>query len=80
MCVIFSRTLEERAQRLFSTKGLKSLDPSLLAKSKPGKASKEKEQMRQKDIAGLESQVYKYVASFEYSEHNFAYFMLHILD
>lgn len=52
-------TLEERAQRLFSTKGLKALDPSLLAKSKPGKASKEKEQMRQKDLARLESEVYR---------------------
>ncbi|KAK2159607.1 hypothetical protein LSH36_150g05032 [Paralvinella palmiformis] len=35
-------TLEERAQRLFSTKGKKldELDPALFAKSKPGKAGK----------------------------------------
>lgn len=52
-------TLEERAQRLFSTKGLKSLDPSLLAKNKPGKASKEKDMLRQKEIAALEAQVYR---------------------
>lgn len=38
----FGRTLEERAQRLFSTKGktLEQLDPALFAKSKPGKAGK----------------------------------------
>ena len=36
------RTLEERAQRLFSTKGKKldELDPALFAKAKPGKAGK----------------------------------------
>lgn len=38
------RTLEERAQRLFMTKGksIEQLDSSLLAKSKPGKAGKER--------------------------------------
>ena len=37
-----SRTLEERAQRLFSTKGkrMEDMDPSMFAKSKPGKAGK----------------------------------------
>ena len=36
------RTLKERAERLFSTKGkrLEDLDPSLLAKAKPGKTAK----------------------------------------
>ncbi|XP_044742309.1 splicing factor 3A subunit 3 [Chrysoperla carnea] len=52
-------TLEERAQRLFSTKGLKTLDPSLMAKTKPGKAGKSKEIERQRDIASLEAQVYR---------------------
>lgn len=55
---IFS-TLEERAQRLWSTKGLTSLDPSLLAKNKVGKATKEKEQVRHRELAGLEAQVYR---------------------
>lgn len=54
-------TLEERAQRLFSTKGLTSLDPSLLAKNKAGKATKEKEQLRHRDLASLEAQVYRRV-------------------
>lgn len=37
-----SRTLEERAQRLFSTKGksLESLDPSLFAKNPKAKGPK----------------------------------------
>ena len=37
-----SSTLEERAQRLFSTKGkrMEDMDPSMFAKSKPGKAGK----------------------------------------
>lgn len=54
-------TLEERAQRLFSTKGKKldELDPALFAKSKPGKAGKAKEVERQKEIANLEAQVYR---------------------
>lgn len=53
-------TLEERAQRLFSTKGKTSLDPSLLAKGKPGKMNRTKEQERQKELAMLEAQVYKF--------------------
>lgn len=57
--VLFYSTLEERAQRLFSTKGKKSLDPNLLAKSKPGKSTRNKDLERQRDIAFLESQVYK---------------------
>jgi len=55
-----SRTLEERAQRLFSTKGKKDLDPSLMAKSKKGsKAANTKMLERQKEIAHLEGQVYR---------------------
>lgn len=43
LCVyILDRTLEERAQRLFSTKGksLESLDPSLFAKNPKAKGPK----------------------------------------
>ncbi|GFG37607.1 hypothetical protein Cfor_12689 [Coptotermes formosanus] len=53
-------TLEERAQRLFGTKGKKSLDPSLFAKNKPGKVGRGKESERQREIASLESQVYRF--------------------
>ncbi|EDO29934.1 predicted protein [Nematostella vectensis] len=51
-------TLEERAQRLFSTKGvpLEKLDPSVFAKSRAGKGRESSE--RQKDIASYEAQVY----------------------
>ncbi|KAI8520637.1 PREDICTED: splicing factor 3A subunit 3-like [Branchiostoma belcheri] len=55
-------TLEERAQRLFSTKGksLEELDPSLFAKSKPGKGKGAKDvSEKQKEIASLEGQVYR---------------------
>lgn len=54
-------TLEERAQRLFSTKGVKQIDQSLLAKNaKMGKnaSSAAKEQARQKEIALIEAQLY----------------------
>ncbi|XP_058806048.1 splicing factor 3A subunit 3 [Phymastichus coffea] len=51
-------TLEERAQRLFSTKGESSLDPNLLAK-KQRKLGKGKNVEKQKEIACLEAQVYK---------------------
>jgi splicing factor 3A subunit 3 len=55
-------TLEERAQRLFSTKGMKQIDQSLLAK-KGGAMGKNvstatKEQARQKEIASIEAQIY----------------------
>uniref|UniRef100_A0A3Q3KVW9 Splicing factor 3a, subunit 3 n=1 Tax=Labrus bergylta TaxID=56723 RepID=A0A3Q3KVW9_9LABR len=55
-------TLEERAQRLFSTKGksLESLDPSLFAKNPKAKGPK-KDVERNKEIGFLESQVYEYV-------------------
>ncbi|XP_067675220.1 splicing factor 3A subunit 3-like [Haliotis asinina] len=55
-------TLEERAQRLFNTKGknLEDLDPSLFAKSKPGKAGKNRDSERQREIAALEAQVYRF--------------------
>nr|CAI5832704.1 unnamed protein product [Callosobruchus analis] len=52
-------TLEERAQRLFSTKGKGSLDPSLMTKGNKRKASKEKEQLRQRELATLEAQIYR---------------------
>jgi len=45
---------------LFSTKGKKDLDPSLMAKSKKGdKAANTKVAERQRDIAHLEAQVYR---------------------
>uniref|UniRef100_A0A8C7XJI0 Splicing factor 3a, subunit 3 n=1 Tax=Oryzias sinensis TaxID=183150 RepID=A0A8C7XJI0_9TELE len=55
-------TLEERAQRLFSTKGksLESLDPSLFAKNPKAKGPK-KDTERNKEIAFLEAQVYELV-------------------
>jgi len=57
-------TLEQRAQRLFSTKGkgLEELDQTLFAKAKPGKASKvgkNKDSEKQREIALLEAQVYR---------------------
>ncbi|XP_022100701.1 splicing factor 3A subunit 3-like isoform X1 [Acanthaster planci] len=53
-------TLEERAHRLFSTKGvpMDQLDTSLFAKSKTGKGGKKDNSGKQKDIAFLEAQVY----------------------
>ncbi|XP_078319179.1 splicing factor 3A subunit 3-like [Crassostrea virginica] len=55
-------TLEERAMRLFSTKGknLEDLDPSMFAKSKPGRAGKSRDAERQKEIAQLEGQAYRF--------------------
>ncbi|KAK6187943.1 hypothetical protein SNE40_005860 [Patella caerulea] len=55
-------TLEERAQRLFSTKGksMEDLDPNLFAKSKPGKTTnKSKDAEKQRDLAALEAQAYR---------------------
>ncbi|KAJ8779853.1 hypothetical protein J1605_012143 [Eschrichtius robustus] len=58
----YKRTLEERAQRLFSTKGksLESLDTSLFAKNPKSKGTK-RDTERNKDIAFLEAQIYEYV-------------------
>lgn len=53
-------TLEERAQRLFSTKGMKNLDPSLMAKKKSSSKDNSKDQARQREIARLESHLFKY--------------------
>lgn len=52
-------TLEERAQRLFSTKGKKTLDPSLLAKKITSKDNS-RELLRQKEIALIEAQIYRF--------------------
>lgn len=56
-------TLEERSNRLFSTKGkkLSELDPSLFAKTKSGGSKGEKsakETEKQKETASMEAQVY----------------------
>ncbi|EDV24471.1 Splicing factor 3A subunit 3 [Trichoplax sp. H2] len=52
-------TLEERAKRLFSTKGktLDQIDSSLFTKTKTGKGHQEGSD-RNKEIAGLEAQIY----------------------
>ncbi|XP_026485324.1 splicing factor 3A subunit 3 [Vanessa tameamea] len=52
-------TLEERAQRLFSTKGQTALDKSLVAKKGANKA-KASTLQRHKDIAAIEGQVYRF--------------------
>nr|CAG4640728.1 EOG090X03G1 [Eulimnadia texana] len=59
-------TLEERAQRLFSTKGkeLKDLDPSLFAKKSAGKngpGNGKNDDQRSKETALLEAQIYRLV-------------------
>lgn len=48
---------------MFETKGkkLSELDPTVFAKSKPGKAGRHKDVERQKEIAVLESQLYRFV-------------------
>ncbi|XP_072264308.1 splicing factor 3A subunit 3 [Pyxicephalus adspersus] len=55
-------TLEERAQRLFGTKGksLDSLDPSLFTKNPKAKGIR-RDTEKNKDIAFLEAQIYEYV-------------------
>ncbi|XP_011182504.1 splicing factor 3A subunit 3 [Zeugodacus cucurbitae] len=55
-------TLEERAQRLFSTKGKKTLDPSLIAKKPANKNANvhSRNNERHKEIAQLEALLYKY--------------------
>lgn len=52
-------TLEERAQRLFSTKGKRIIDPSLLAKKDVGRQSA-RDAARHREIANLEAQLYRY--------------------
>ncbi|KAK2715460.1 splicing factor 3A subunit 3-like [Artemia franciscana] len=54
-------TLEERAQRLFSTKGkrMSEIEPSLFAKGQPARESKQNGN-KARDIAFLEAQVYKF--------------------
>lgn len=54
-------TLEERAQRLWSTKGVAvdTLDASLFAKTKQGKTVSDKNAEKNKEIASLEAQVYR---------------------
>lgn len=56
-------TLEERAKRLFSTKGkaLEEIDPAMFAKNKQGgKANKAKDVEKQKAVAAMEAQVYRF--------------------
>jgi len=56
-------TLEERAQRLFSTKGksLEEIDPALFTKAKGSKsANKHKDDDKNKELAALEAQLYRF--------------------
>lgn len=52
-------TLEERAQRLFSTKGKRTIDPTLMAKKDAGRQSA-RDAARNHEIATLEAQLYRY--------------------
>jgi len=54
-------TLDERAVRLFSTKGkrLNDLNPTLFAKTKPGKGGR-KDTEKLKEVASMEAQVYRF--------------------
>lgn len=56
-------TLEERAQRLFVTKGktIEELPTHLFTKAKLGKSGKAREAERSKEMAFLESQIYRLV-------------------
>ena len=55
-------TLEERARRLFSTKGrrLSELDPSMFAKAKGGAKEAARETEKNKAVAAMEAQVYRF--------------------
>jgi len=54
-------TVQERAERLFLTKGrkLSELNPNLFAKNKPGKGGR-KDADKMKEIAKLEANIYRY--------------------
>lgn len=52
-------TLEERAQRLFSTKGQRTIDPTLLAKRDVNKIAA-RENARHREIAHMEAQLYRF--------------------
>lgn len=52
-------TLEERAQRLFSTKGQRTIDASLLAKRDVNKIAA-RENARHREIAYMEAQLYRF--------------------
>jgi len=54
-------TLQERAERLFMTKGMdvSELPPALFAKTKPGTKGGRADNVKQREIAGMECQLYK---------------------
>ncbi|XKL61992.1 hypothetical protein PGB90_001825 [Kerria lacca] len=54
-------TLEERAERLFSTKGKTDLDPNLMIQPNSVKSKRSKNVNKQKEIANLEAQVYRFI-------------------
>ena len=53
--------MQERAERLFLTKGrkLSELNPNLFAKNKPGKGGR-KDADKMKEIAKLEANIYRF--------------------
>ena len=59
---MFCRTLEDRAKRLFSTKGkpVENLDPSLFSKAARSSSTTAELNDYHKEVAFLEAQVYQY--------------------
>lgn len=53
-------TLEERAQRLFSTKGMQRIEPQLVARNKDADGrGAQREQARWREVAEMEAQLYR---------------------
>ena len=55
-------TLQERAERLFLTKGRKltELNPSLFAKNKPGSKDGKRAPEKMKEVAKIEANIYRF--------------------
>ena len=55
-------TLQERAERLFMTKGktLTELNPALFAKTKPGSKDGKRAPEKMKEVAKIEANIYKF--------------------
>ena len=67
-CTYIRSNLKQRADRLYSVKGIpqESIDPSLMSKSKLQSRNKEFE-AQQKELALIEAQIYKYAEIFSVS-------------
>ena len=67
-CTYIHSNLKQRADRLYSVKGIpqESIDPSLMSKSKLQSRNKEFE-AQQKELALIEAQIYKYAEIFSVS-------------